>query len=299
MKLMTYQANQQTKLGALHGNQVIDLAQAFQVATNNLTTLFPADMLSLLREGDPGLQKAQAAFDYAAAHSGPWLAALNEAKLLPPVPRPGKIICLGRNYAAHAEEGGAKPLEYPILFYKPASALLGAGGTIIIPPVTTKADYEAELAVVIGRPCKQVAPEQALDYVAGYTAANDVSARDLQNRTHQWDAGKMPDTFAPMGPVLITRDEIPDPGNLSIRTILNGEVMQDSNTSFMIFDVPFIISYISQIATLEPGDIILTGTPEGVGFARTPPVYLKEGDTVSVEIEGVGTLTNTVAEQQV
>jgi len=297
MKLITYRANQQIRLGALHGNQAIDLAQAFQVATNNLTTPFPTDMIALLNEGEAGLEKAQAAIDYALSNSGTWLMALSEVELLPPVLRPGKIICLGRNYAAHAAEGGAKPLEYPILFYKPATALLGAGGTIVIPPVTEKADYEAELAVVMGRPCKQVDPEQALDYVAGYTAANDVSARDLQKRTHQWDAGKMPDTFCPLGPALVTRNEIPDPGKLSIRTTLNGQVMQDSNTHFMIFDIPYIISYISQIATLEPGDIILTGTPEGVGFAQTPPRFLKEGDTVSVEIEGIGTLTNTVEEQ--
>jgi acylpyruvate hydrolase len=184
-----------------------------------------------------------------------------------------------------------------MLFHKTAGSLLGAGGTIIIPPVTGQVDYEGELAIIIGRACKQVSPEAALDYVAGYTIANDVSARDLQRRTSQFSAGKMLDTFGPLGPALVTRDEVPDPGHLSIRTTLNGQVMQNDTTANMIFDVPFTISYISHIATLEVGDVILTGTPEGVGFARKPPVYMQDGDVVSVEIERLGVLTNKVGRQ--
>jgi 2-keto-4-pentenoate hydratase/2-oxohepta-3-ene-1,7-dioic acid hydratase in catechol pathway len=292
MKLVTYQTPTGPTLGALHNDQVIDLAAAHQM--ENGSRPFPATMLALLEAGEAGLTMARAALDYALAHDT-LQQPQDSVSLLPPVTRPGKIICLGRNYAAHAREGGAEPLEFPILFYKPTSALLPHGGTIVIPPVTEKPDFEAELAVIMGRACKQVSVEAALDYVAGYSAANDVSARDLQRRTHQWAAGKMPDTFCPLGPALVTADEVPEPGNLTIRAILNGQEMQHSNTSMMIFDVPFIISYISQIATLEPGDIILTGTPEGVGNARIPPVYLQAGDTISIEIEKVGLLTNGVA----
>jgi acylpyruvate hydrolase len=293
MKLITYQTNQ-ISLGSLQGDQIVDLAQAYRAAVNDPRASFPDDMITLLQDGETGLARARTALAYAAGQDGPWLLSPDEVSLLPPVLRPGKIICLGRNYAAHAKEGGADPLEYPILFFKPASALVGAGGTVVVPPVTEKADYEGELAVIIGRTCKQVTAGEALAYVAGYTVANDVSARDLQRRTPQWAAGKMLDTFCPLGPALVTRDEIPDPGDLAIRTTLNGQLMQDSHTGLMIFDVPFIISYISQIATLEPGDIILTGTPDGVGYPRNPPVFLQDGDTISVEVEGVGTLTNTV-----
>ncbi|MEM7034770.1 MAG: fumarylacetoacetate hydrolase family protein, partial [Chloroflexota bacterium] len=221
----------------------------------------------------------------------------SDITFLPPVLNPEKVIALGRNYAAHAAEGGSEPPKFPMLFHKTAGSLLGHGGTVVIPPVTDKVDYECELAVIIGRRCKQVSEADAPDYVAGYAAANDVSARDLQRRTTQFTAGKMLDTFGPLGPALVTSDELPDPGNLQIQTRLNGEVMQSSNTNMMIFSVPFTISYISQIATLEVGDVILTGTPEGVGFARTPPVWLKEGDVVEVDVEKVGVLKNTVKNQ--
>lgn len=293
MKLVTYKTDSSPHLGALLGDQIINLAQAYQALNSDADEAFPDDLLSLLTAGEAGLAKAQTVVE-AATRSEEWQVALADVTLLPPILRPGKIICLGRNYAEHAREGGAEPLEYPIIFFKPASALLGDGDTIVIPPVTEKADYEAELAVVIGRPCKQVSAQAALDYVAGYTVANDVSARDLQRRTPQWAVGKMLDTFCPLGPALVTHDEVPNPNDLDIRTTLNGEVMQNSNTCMMIFDVPYIINYLSQIATLEPGDIILTGTPEGVGFARNPPVYLQSGDVISVEVENVGVLTNTV-----
>jgi acylpyruvate hydrolase len=254
-------------------------------------------MISLLSQGEAGLARIATLIEFGQSRPTEFRLPLSQVTLLPPVVRPGKVVALGRNYAAHAREGGAEPPDYPMLFHKTAGSLLGAGGTIIIPPVTEQVDYEGELAIIIGRPCKQVAPEAALDYVAGYTIANDVSARDLQRRTSQFSAGKMLDTFGPLGPALVTRDEVPDPGKLTIRTSLNGQVMQDDTTANMIFDVPFIISYISQIATLEVGDVILTGTPEGVGFARKPPVYMQDGDVVSVEIEGLGVLTNGVRKQ--
>lgn len=293
MKLITYQTDR-IRLGSLQGDQIVDLTQAYRTAVDDPMASFPDNMIALLQEGEAGLDRARTATTYAAGQKGPWLLSPDEVSLRPPVLRPGKIICLGRNYAAHAKEGGSDPLEYPILFFKPATALLEAGGTIVIPPVTQKADYEGELAVIIGQTCKQVTADEALAYVAGYSVANDVSARDLQRQTPQWAAGKMLDTFCPLGPALVTRDEIPNPGQLAIRTILNDQLMQDSHTGLMIFDVPFIISYISQLTTLEPGDIILTGTPDGVGYPRNPPVFLQDGDTISVEVEGVGTLTNTV-----
>ncbi|MGB0389286.1 MAG: fumarylacetoacetate hydrolase family protein [Ardenticatenaceae bacterium] len=296
MKLVTYETNGEARLGAMLGDEIIDLKDAYGAMGGEGSAEFADDMIALLEEGDEGLAKAQAAIDFAQANGG-FSEAVEDVSFLPPVVKPGKVIALGRNYEAHAKEGGAKPPKYPMLFHKTATSLLGAGGTIVIPPVTKRVDYEAELAVIIGRTCKQVSEEEALDYVAGYTAANDVSARDLQRRTSQFSAGKMVDTFCPLGPALVTRDEVPEQQNLRIQTILNGQVMQDSNTKMMIFNVPFTISYISQITTLEVGDVILTGTPEGVGFARKPPVYLKEGDTITIEVEGVGTLTNSVTEQ--
>jgi acylpyruvate hydrolase len=293
MKLVTYQTSPSpARVGALLGETIIDLSAAHAAAGER--SPFPTTMQTLLDAGDAGMALAREALAFSGEQPGKFAVPTSSATLLAPLPRPGKIICLGRNYAAHAKEGGAEVLEYPILFIKPATSVIGPDATIIVPPATTKPDYEAELAVVIGRACKDVDEAHALEYVAGYTCANDVSARDLQKRTHQWDQGKMLDTFCPLGPALITADEIPDPGQLDIKSMLNGEVMQHSTTALMIFSVPFTISYISKIATLEPGDIILTGTPDGVGQARNPPVFLQNGDTITIEIEKVGTLTNPV-----
>ncbi|MEO6063991.1 MAG: fumarylacetoacetate hydrolase family protein [Thermoflexales bacterium] len=293
MKLVTYQTpHSLAQIGALLGETIIDLSAAHAAAGGH--TPFPTTMQTLLEAGDAGMGLAREALAFAGQHPGKFDIPASGATLLAPLPRPGKIICLGRNYAAHAKEGGAEVLEYPILFIKPATSVIGPGATIVVPASTTKPDFEAELAVVIGRTCKDIDEAHALEYVAGYTCANDVSARDLQKRTHQWDQGKMLDTFCPLGPALVTADEIPEPGKLDIRSVLNGAVMQHSTTALMIFSVPFTISYISKIATLEPGDIILTGTPDGVGQARNPPVFLQNGDTITIEIERVGTLTNPV-----
>jgi 2-keto-4-pentenoate hydratase/2-oxohepta-3-ene-1,7-dioic acid hydratase in catechol pathway len=208
------------------------------------------------------------------------------------------IWCIGLNYKRHAEETGAKIPEQPVVFAKGPNAVQRPGGPIAIPRylASEQVDYECELAVVIGKRCKNVTPERALDYVLGYTCANDVSARDWQIKRggSQWSRGKTFDTFAPLGPVLVTADEIPDPNNLRISTRLNGEVVQDSNTADMIFSVREIISFLSGSTTLLPGTVILTGTPEGVGMARTPPRWLAPGDEVSIEIEKIGTLTNPV-----
>jgi 2-keto-4-pentenoate hydratase/2-oxohepta-3-ene-1,7-dioic acid hydratase in catechol pathway len=220
--------------------------------------------------------------------------ALTEVPMLAPVPRPGKIVGIGLNYRDHAEEAGLELPEVPILFPKFANSVIGPGAPIVIPPETTRADYEAELGVVIGRRAHRVSESDALSYVAGYTCVNDVSARELQNRTSQWMLGKAIDTFLPCGPWLVTRDEIADPQALAIRCEVNGRELQSSSTAQMIFGVAELIAFITRTMTLEPGDVIATGTPPGVGFARKPPIYLQDGDEVSVEIEGIGRLTNPV-----
>jgi 2,4-didehydro-3-deoxy-L-rhamnonate hydrolase len=228
-----------------------------------------------------------------ATGNGPSLA-LEEARLLAPVPRPGKVIGIGLNYRDHAEEAGLEIPDVPILFPKFANSVIGPGEPIVIPPETTRADYEAELGVVIGRRAHRLAEGDALSFVGGYTCVNDVSARELQNRTSQWMLGKAIDTFLPCGPWLVTPDEIADPQALAIRCEVNGRELQSSTTAQMIFGVAELIAFVSRTMTLEPGDVIATGTPPGVGFARKPPVYLQHGDEVTVEIEGTGRLTNPV-----
>jgi 2,4-diketo-3-deoxy-L-fuconate hydrolase len=220
---------------------------------------------------------------------------LSETRLRAPIDRPGKIICIGLNYEDHANETGADRPEKPIVFAKYPNTIIGPGEAIRIPLITEQADYEAELAVVIGRPAKNVSESEALDYVFGYMNCNDVSSRDLQfSEGGQWTRSKSLDTFAPIGPYLVTRDEVLDPQNLSIRCILNGDILQDGTTSDMIFSVAELISFLSRGMTLMPGDIIATGTPAGVGFVRDPKVFLKAGDEVTIEIEGLGSLTNPV-----
>jgi 2-keto-4-pentenoate hydratase/2-oxohepta-3-ene-1,7-dioic acid hydratase in catechol pathway len=221
-------------------------------------------------------------------------------KLLAPV-QPTAIICIGLNYRQHATETGAKLPEYPIVFFKGINTLLNPGDPILLPThmKSDEVDYECELAVVIGRAGKNISRRNALDYVLGYTASNDVSARDWQIKRGggQWSRGKSFDTFSPLGPVLVTRDEIPNPNELKIRTVLNGETMQDWNTNDMIFDVPTLIEFLSGSTTLLPGTVILTGTPHGVGMARKPPRWLKPGDQVEIEIEKIGVLKNPVASE--
>jgi 2-keto-4-pentenoate hydratase/2-oxohepta-3-ene-1,7-dioic acid hydratase in catechol pathway len=211
-----------------------------------------------------------------------------------PLGRPQKVICVGLNYRDHAEETGATPPERPILFAKWPSALIGPGEAIVIPAITTQVDYEAELGVVIGSRVRGVSAENALEAVAGYICVNDVSARDLQFSDGQWARGKSLDTFCPVGPGVVAARELPDPQALGIRTRLNGELMQDSTTASMIFSVAEIVAFASEAITLEPGDLIATGTPAGVGFARTPPVWLQPGDEVTIEIDGIGALSNPV-----
>jgi 2-keto-4-pentenoate hydratase/2-oxohepta-3-ene-1,7-dioic acid hydratase in catechol pathway len=210
-----------------------------------------------------------------------------------PIARPSKIICAGLNYRDHAEEQGLELPERPLLFAKWPNALIGPGESIVLPPLSSQVDYEAELAVVIGRTARNVTEGAALDHVLGYTCLNDVSARDLQFGDGQWVRGKSLDTFCPMGPILVTADELTDPQDLAIMCRVNDEVLQDSRTSQMYFSVATIISYLSRSFTLEPGDVIATGTPAGVGAFRDPPRFLRDGERVTVEIEGIGSLVNT------
>jgi 5-carboxymethyl-2-hydroxymuconate isomerase len=214
-----------------------------------------------------------------------------------PIERPGKIVCVGLNYRDHAEEQGVALPEAPLLFAKWQNTLIGPGEPIVIPPIVTKCDYEAELGVVIGATVRNASAENALEAVAGYICLNDVSARDLQFGDGQWTRGKSPDTFCPVGPRLVPRDEVPDPQALSIRAILNGTTMQDSTTANMVFGVAEVIAYITRTITLEPGDLIATGTPAGVGHFQRPPRYLVAGDQLRCEIEGIGVLENSVVDE--
>lgn len=214
-----------------------------------------------------------------------------------PFDLPQKIICVGLNYRDHAEEQRTELPKAPLLFAKWPNTLIGPGETIVLPHEAHEVDYEAELGVVIDRPTRGVSERDALDAVRGYVCLNDVSARDLQFADQQWTRGKSPDTFCPVGPLLVPREQIEDPQRLAIRCVLNGETMQDSSTSQMVFSVAEIIAYISRTITLEPGDLIATGTPAGVGIFRNPKVLLKDGDEVTVEVEGLGALTNPVKKE--
>ena len=220
---------------------------------------------------------------------------IGDVKIEAPVPRPGKIICIGLNYRNHAEESGMAIPESPIIFSKFSSCTIASGEAIKLPSASTQVDYEAELAFVIGRTASNVSAANAMEYVFGYTNFNDVSARDLQFADGQWQRGKSCDTFAPMGEYVATPDEIGDPHGLRIQFRLNGETLQDSTTSELIFKIPELIEFLSASITLEPGDVIATGTPPGVGFARKPPIFMKPGDIAEVEIEGLGILSNPVS----
>lgn len=220
--------------------------------------------------------------------------ALKDVKLLAPIPTPRKLICVGLNYLDHAKETGAEVPKVPTIFNKFATAVIGSGDNIVLPKVSEKPDFEAELAFVMGRGGRHLEAERWQEYVFGYTIVNDVSARDYQKATSQWLMGKTFDTFAPMGPWIVTADEIKDPHALDIKLDINGEVMQDSNTKELIFKIPELIAFLSSVFTLEAGDIVSTGTPAGVGFTRTPPRYLRAGETVTVTIQGIGELSNPI-----
>jgi 2-keto-4-pentenoate hydratase/2-oxohepta-3-ene-1,7-dioic acid hydratase in catechol pathway len=251
----------------------------------------PATVRGLLQLGPEWQRRAWAALPRGAVRHDP-----ASVTLLAPVPDPQKIVCIGLNYRDHAAESGVPVPTEPVLFSKYPSALIGHGAPIVLPAVSQEVDYEAELVVVIGRKGRHIPRQRAHEYVGGYAVGHDVSARDwqLNKPGKQWMAGKTFDTFAPVGPQLVTPDEVGDAQNLGIRLRLNGQTMQDSSTSQLVFGVDELIAYLSQVFTLEPGDLIFTGTPPGVGMARKPPVWLKPGDSVEVEIDKLGTLSNTV-----
>jgi 2-keto-4-pentenoate hydratase/2-oxohepta-3-ene-1,7-dioic acid hydratase in catechol pathway len=284
VRLVTVQTAKGPRACALADGKYVDL--------NEADSSLPASVRELIALGGSGIQQARSALSNARARLDP-----ESATLLAPVPDPRKIICLGLNYRDHAAESGVDVPSEPILFSKYPTALIGQGATILLPPVSEEVDYEAELVVVIGPGGRDIAKERAYEHVAGYAVGHDVSARDWQLRKpgKQWMAGKTFDTFAPVGPYLVTIDEVPDPHALGIRLRLNGQTMQDSNTSQLVFRVDEVVAYLSRIFTLEPGDLIFTGTPPGVGMARKPPVWLAPGDVVEVEIDGLGTLRNPVA----
>jgi 2-keto-4-pentenoate hydratase/2-oxohepta-3-ene-1,7-dioic acid hydratase in catechol pathway len=271
-------------------------------------SLLPSGMLAFLRDGPRALEAARTAFDFASdallRYDAPDLrrAGVVEdrraVRLCAPVPRPGKVLGVARNYAAHAAERGAERPEEPVLFLKATSAVIGPEDEIVLPTACREVDYEGELAVVIGARARGLDPSSALACVAGFCVGNDVSARDFQNVRGQRFIGKSCDTFCPLGPALVTRDEIEDPQDLAIRTVVSGETLQSGGTKEMIFSIAEILAFASQLFTLEPGDVVLTGTPAGVGAARKPPRWLRDGDVVEVAVERVGRLRNFVRAAQ-
>lgn len=306
MRLVSFRRKGAVRLGAELDGGVVDLNQVYAAqladrgeadAEARAATAVPPDILGFLAAGETALAAAREAIDFATDHAELRLPA-GELELLPPVPRPPKIICVARNYGEHAAEANLSVLEHPNLFIRFAQSLIPHEAPILVPKVSKNVDWEAELAVIIGRPGKHVAKEAALDHVAGYSIFNDVSIRDWQLRVPQFGAGKNFDASGPFGPALVTKDEVPDPQALKIELELNGEVMQSASTADMVFSVADLIEHISAFATLEPGDVIATGTPSGVGFVRKPPRFLEPGDTVRIEIERVGVLENPVAAEK-
>ena len=280
MRLVTFKKNGHGGAGLLHANGVFPLrGVGFD------------DALSFIAAGAEGRDKVMGPL-HSASHRD--LLPLESVRLCAPLARPPKILCVGLNYRDHAKESNMEPPSVPTVFAKYATAIVGPGDPIVLPAATQKPDYEAELAVVIGRRTKHIPRSDWQDYVFGYTILNDVSGRDVQLATSQWTLGKSFDTFAPMGPHIVTADEIPDPHSLNIRLSIGGETLQSSNTRELIFGVPDLIEYISRMVTLEPGDIISTGTPAGVGLGRNPQRWLRPGDEVIIEIEKIGTLRNPV-----
>ena len=297
MKLVTIKKEGKHVLGVKIENGIIDLEEALRESPNNQVHTKIMEVI------DGGNEAISALEDYISKlpieNKLNYIKDEEDVEWGPCVTQPNKIICVGLNYRKHADETNSPYPEVPILFSKFNNTLTGHKCKIAVPKVTQRLDYEVELGVVIGKEAKYVTKENALDYVFGYCTTNDLSARDLQKKTHQWLLGKTCDDFSPIGPYLVTANEVPNPNKLQLKTYVNGEKRQDSNTSDMIFYVDEIVSYISQHMTLTPGDVILTGTPEGViiGYPMEKRVYLKPGDVVTVEVEKLGTLTNKLIEE--
>lgn len=287
MRLLAFDKSGTPTLGARRGDEVVDLS----VAAPDL----PRDMPGLLALGEPGLQAAEAAAKNAPTGS---VVAAQGLKYCPPVWNPGKIICVGLNYADHASEAALEKPKYPVLFLRVATTLVGHGEPLVVPRCSEQFDYEGEMVVVIGKPGRYIARRDALAHVAGYSIFNEGSIRDYQFKSQTWTSGKNFDRTGGFGPDFVTADEVPAGGKgLRIQTRLNGRTLQDANTDDMMFDVAELIFTISEVMTLAPGDVIVSGTPSGVGFARKPPIWMQPGDTCEVEIEGIGLLRNPVAEE--
>lgn len=284
MRFVTFERHGFAEPGVLAGGEIIGLK------SNGFD-----DLLSVIAGGEDARSRVE---EWIGRPPAGEVARLEEVRLLAPIPRPPKLICVGLNYRDHAAESGLEIPDVPTIFSKFATAVIGPGEPIVLPRASTKPDYEAEFAFVIGRGGRHIPGEQWRDHVFGYTCFNDVSARDFQMATTQWVIGKSFDTFAPMGPWLVTADEIPDPHALDIRLTLSGEVMQSSNTRHLIFKIPELIEHLSAVFTLEPGDVISTGTAAGVGVARKPPRFLRPGDSVTVDIQGIGQLHNPVVAEE-
>jgi acylpyruvate hydrolase len=287
MQLLTIRRDGEWRVGVLKDSQVAELGSIQGDCHSPLRRLLIA--------GSDGLKRASDEAETKFA-SGSHVSLLEELQLGPPVPDPEKILCVGFNYREHAQEMAAEVPIVPNVFAKFRNCLIASGENIVLPTASSQIDYEGELAAIVGRRCYRVSLEDALDYVAGYTVLNDVSARDLQFRTTQWTLGKAIDTFCPMGPVMTTSDEIATPQALDLTTRVNGEVVQQSSCGAMVFSVAQTVVALSALMTLEPGDIISTGTPPGVGWKRKPPRFLAAGDVVEVEISGIGVLRNGIAE---
>jgi 2-keto-4-pentenoate hydratase/2-oxohepta-3-ene-1,7-dioic acid hydratase in catechol pathway len=281
MRLARFHHGSTSRLGVVVDDQVNDLATS--------APDLPTEPLGFLAAGTESLDTARRATESSPA----WLP-LADVRLLAPIPRPGKFVAVALNYRDHLEETGMEPPTFPTFFTKQSTCVVGPGDDVEVPRVSDLVDYEGELAVVIGTRCRHVPAADALSVVAGYTIVNDVTVRDWQMKAPTMMIGKSFDTHGPMGPWIVTADELPDPQVLGLRTLVNGEVLQDGNTKDMIFDVAAQIETLSTAMTLEPGDVISTGTPAGVGIVRTPPVLLKPGDVVRIEIEGIGALENPI-----
>ena len=288
MRLVTFQGQSGPTVGVRLGDKVIDLSKA--------APDLPIDMIGLLEGGESSLAKAKAAANNAADDAK---VDMSSVKLLVPIARPGKIVCIGRNYAAHAAEGGAETPTYPEVFYRGSTTLIAQGEPIIRPKCSDKLDFEAELVVVIGKLAKHVAEADAGAYIAGYSLFNEGTLRDYQRKSSQWTVGKNFDNTGPFGPEIVTSDEVPEGAKgLRIQSRLNGQIMQDANTDDLVFTIHNLIYRLTECMTLEPGDIIVSGTPAGVGYARTPPVFMKPGDIIEIEVDGIGVLTNTIEDEK-
>jgi acylpyruvate hydrolase len=312
MKLITFTTAGHSRIGALvEGDKVVDLNYAYQAKLESegkyrykeiAEAYVPAKMEAFLEGGQESIVIANTAVDYALSNHGAFKHQLlynkSEIRVEAPVTNPKKMICVGHNYREHILEMGRELPSNPVVFAKYANTIIGPEDNIPFYPISEQLDYEAEFTFVVGKQARNVSEEEALDYVAGYTIMNDVTYRDIQRRTLQWMQGKSVDGSAPMGPWLITSDELTDPSGLDIVLTVNGEERQRSNTSSLVFTVQKLVAFLSNLMTLEPGDVILTGTPGGVGVAMDPPGFLKDGDVVKIEVDKVGVLENRVTKQK-